>query len=273
MEEDWDNLIILDACRYDMFKVVNDIKGQLEYRISRGSATNQFLKENFKGKVFFDTIYVTSNPMVNYHIPNSFAKIISVWEKGWHEKYGTVLPDTMVEFARMANTMFPNKRLIIHFLQPHYPFIGKVSRVKIGEHEGLKSRNFFRDNMEKDHRTQEIWNMLRIGKVSKNDVWEAYNENLRIVMGHVKNLIPNLEGKTVITSDHGNLFGEMVLPFPVRYYGHTSGIFHRNLVKVPYFIPPFTSRKTIVVSDTMGKTDSIKNVDLEKKLEALGYFQ
>ena len=27
MREDWDNLIILDACRYDMFEKVNSIKG------------------------------------------------------------------------------------------------------------------------------------------------------------------------------------------------------------------------------------------------------
>ena len=48
MKEDWDNLIVLDACRYDMFKEINTIKGNLERGISRGSATSQFLIENFE---------------------------------------------------------------------------------------------------------------------------------------------------------------------------------------------------------------------------------
>ena len=36
MKEDWDNLVILDACRYDMFKKLNTINGKLEYKISIG---------------------------------------------------------------------------------------------------------------------------------------------------------------------------------------------------------------------------------------------
>ena len=39
MDEDWDNLIILDACRYDLFEEVNTIDGTLESRISLGSAS------------------------------------------------------------------------------------------------------------------------------------------------------------------------------------------------------------------------------------------
>ncbi len=48
--EPWDNLIILDACRYDVFEEVfkkRNMKGKLEYRISRGSWTVEFLLENF----------------------------------------------------------------------------------------------------------------------------------------------------------------------------------------------------------------------------------
>ena len=48
--EDWDNLIILDACRYDYFKQLNDMDGELEYRISRGSQSREFMRGNFQGQ-------------------------------------------------------------------------------------------------------------------------------------------------------------------------------------------------------------------------------
>ena len=141
MNEDWDYLIILDACRYDMFKKVNYLDGKLEYRISRGSCTNEFLNENFKNKKFPSIIYITGNPLVNYHIPDSFAKIVPVWRDGWNEEIGTVLPSTMLDYTLEINKKFPYKRLIIHFVQPHYPFIGKVAQKTIGKHEGILSRN------------------------------------------------------------------------------------------------------------------------------------
>ena len=60
-KEKWDNLIILDSCRYDVFKQVIDefdIRGKLGVRLSRGSTTHEFLRENFKGD-FKDIIYIT----------------------------------------------------------------------------------------------------------------------------------------------------------------------------------------------------------------------
>ena len=53
-DELWDNLIILDACRYDTFKEVfttRKITGNLELRISRGAHTTSFLRENFQKRL------------------------------------------------------------------------------------------------------------------------------------------------------------------------------------------------------------------------------
>ncbi|WP_049909168.1 hypothetical protein [Haloarcula japonica] len=61
LKEDWDNLIILDACRYDYFKRCTDFSGHLEYRHSLGSATRQFVRENFKNKTLHDTVYIGAN--------------------------------------------------------------------------------------------------------------------------------------------------------------------------------------------------------------------
>ena len=45
VNEEWDNLIILDACRYDTFAGsyrTHGLRGWLEHRVSRVSETNSF---------------------------------------------------------------------------------------------------------------------------------------------------------------------------------------------------------------------------------------
>jgi hypothetical protein len=268
MEEDWDNLIILDACRYDMFEKINDIKGTSEFRISRGSNTNQFLNENFKNKSFLDTVYVTANPMVNYQVQNSFYKIIPVWKNGWSDDFETVLPETMLKYSLDANMNYPFRRLIIHFMQPHYPFIDFEIRKKIGYHEGIKSRNYFLEEGDTNHTTQVIWNLLKNGNVDKETVWLAYEENLKIVLKYVKKLIFELEGKTIITSDHGNLFGEWLYPFPIKEYGHYKNIFIENLIKVPWFIINKSNRKTISNnhSEELKIKNAIRNIKVKENI-------
>jgi len=127
LEEQWDNLIILDACRYDVLKeefIKGKMRGKLEYRISRGADTTTFLLENFGDNKCDDIVYVTANPFVDRLLKDKFYKIISVWKYGWSEKYHTVLPEIMYEYTLYAMSKYPNKRLIIHFIQPHYPYIG-----------------------------------------------------------------------------------------------------------------------------------------------------
>ncbi|MDL0143566.1 hypothetical protein PNP83_00890, partial [Halobacterium salinarum] len=49
VEKDWDNLIILDACRYDYFKNANStniIEGELGKSVSRGSHSREFMEKN-----------------------------------------------------------------------------------------------------------------------------------------------------------------------------------------------------------------------------------
>lgn len=276
MDEDWDNLIILDGCRYDMFESVNKMKGKLESRISRGSCTNEFLKQNFSRRKYLDTIYLTGNPLVNYHVPHSFYKIIPVWREGWSEKYGTVLPETITEYSLKVNEKYPQKRLIIHYMQPHFPFIGKNGRKKIGKHDGLFSRNlFYGKKKNSNHGAHLIWNLLKNKKLTKKTVWEAYEENLRIVLNHAERLIEKLAGRTIVTTDHGNLFGERIPPLFLKEYGHPSGIHTKYLVKVPWFIINKENRKNIK-RDESGKKESmsksLREKDIKKKLKSLGYF-
>lgn len=51
IDADWDQLLILDACRYDIFSEhAGELPGTLSRRESKASATRQFLEANFGGK-------------------------------------------------------------------------------------------------------------------------------------------------------------------------------------------------------------------------------
>lgn len=86
-----------------------------------------------------------------------------------------------------------------------------------------------------------------------------------------------LKGKTVITSDHGNLFGEIIYPFPVRMYGHPGGIYVKNLVEVPWLVLDSKDRKMIRTRDgeqdaTPESVDFKEGNGIKERLQSLGYL-
>ncbi|MFB6295104.1 MAG: hypothetical protein ABEI97_05055, partial [Candidatus Nanohaloarchaea archaeon] len=62
--EEWDMLIVLDACRYDTFKELNTIPGELKKVKSRATSTPQWLERNFSGDQN-DIVYAAGNPFVS----------------------------------------------------------------------------------------------------------------------------------------------------------------------------------------------------------------
>lgn len=209
---DWDNLIILDACRYDLFKELNQIDGKLGYRYSRGTHTREFLLENFRATEYDDIVYVTAQPRVYVDLKNTkFYKTIHVWKDKWSDKHSTVHPKVMVDQTLKARKKYPNKRIISHFLQPHCPYISEDGVIM----------------------TCNVFNLLRKNEICKEKVWTGYKENLEYVLNYVGYLVSKLPGKTVITSDHGEAFGEKLhplIPYPV--YSHPPGVRIDELIKV-----------------------------------------
>ncbi|MFB6225474.1 MAG: hypothetical protein ABEI13_03390, partial [Candidatus Paceibacteria bacterium] len=90
-----------------------------------------------------------------------------------------------------------------------------------------------------------VWQRLKKGELKKEEVREAYRENLEVALPAVKQLIRNLSGKTVVTSDHGNVFGELVFPIPIRIYGHPAGFRLEGLTKVPWVEFSYDNRRNI----------------------------
>jgi len=270
MKEDWDNLVILDACRYDLFTEVDYPDGELDFRVSMGSATPEFLFNIFNGETYHDTVYVTANPMYRTkNLDNVFHYVDDVWQDFWDDDKKTVRPEAMKDASIRAEKEFPNKRIISHFMQPHYPFIGELAK-QIGSHSGYEKtyRQVTGDTASRDNPT--VWSMLESGDVSKKVVWDAYRENLEIVLPHLVELHQNLSGKTVITSDHGNLLGEKTYPLGKPIYGHPSGYRHDGLNKVPWLEMPFEDRKTIT-SEPPEVNDTGQIQEVTDRLSDLGY--
>lgn len=229
----WKFAIILDACRYDVFKRLYreyGLKGKLEYRITKATHTTHFLKQTFTEKYYRDIVYVTANPQVSVYCKDKFFKLIEVWDDGWDDYYNTVLPKTMYEYCLEAVEKYPDKRFIFHFLQPHHPYLNcpeeTMSRVMCGK--AIKTTDYFTKIYDADlFINPEIHNLYN------------YEYNLRAVLPYVKRLTKYLHGTIVITADHGEAFGEKIHPLlPFRVYGHPYKIklMIPALTKVPWMV-------------------------------------
>jgi len=243
-DKDWDNLIILDACRYDTFVEVSGIN--CPYIISRGSHTVEFLEENFVGRKFNDIVYVTANPQVNIHAKDCFYKIIPVWKYEWDESLNTVLPQAVYKYAIEAEQKYPNKRLIVHFIQPHIPFLDYPELSVYG----IKKDYLLAMNKKPNFKTTNPWDEAARGNIDARIIWEAYKKNLKRVLPYALKLTKKLTGKCVITADHGEALRRIWFPVPVRIAEHPQYVHIPDLVKVPWYEVDKGERKKIDYNTT-----------------------
>lgn len=220
--EDWKNLVILDACRHDIYETVN---GETDSRISKGSMSKGFIRKNFSEGDYNDIVYITANPffhkkkfekLTGRKPEEVFHEVFHTYETDWSEEENTVLPQPLVRDAETAEKLFPDKRKVVHFMQPHHPFVNS-NLVDTGFDDILRREVY-----------ENEWDLAMRGEISHETVKEAYTKNLEMVMPYVEELSENLSGKTVLTSDHGNLLGENGL------YWHPPRSMAKPLRKVPY---------------------------------------
>ncbi|WP_233263375.1 LTA synthase family protein [Halorhabdus sp. CUG00001] len=259
VDRDWDSLVVLDACRYDIFDEHNPFEREAKRVHSNASHTGDFLRRNFADS-HPDTVYVTASPQVA-QLGGEFAHVEHVWQDDWDESERTVLPEKMTDRALELADRFPKKRLVVHYMQPHFPFIGPTG-------ENLHSQGSFL-NGHRNRTYPSVWERLDAGEADIELVRDAYAENLEVALPAVERLVDTLDGKSVVTSDHGNLYGKRVSPLPVRLYGHPPGIPDPELTAVPWVELPFESRRDITASTTSAaETDSGRT---QERLRTLGY--
>jgi len=263
MEQDWDNLIILDACRYEEFESVFYNQGELHKVVSKGHESWGFMKANFVGRSLHDTVYITANPFSPKINNGVFHKMISLVDK-WDDDIGTIWPSDVTEAAFQASNEFPDKRIIVHFMQPHAP------------HLSLGNSKFnqagFSQTWEEDANSNKadgvkVWSAVKNGLITDQDLYESYVNNLQIVKPFVRELITGLKGKTVVTADHGENLGESRLG--LKLYGH---YYHTNETRfVPWLEIRDDLRKEVATSEPIGDVGPEHDV-VNRRLNELGYL-
>ena len=233
--ENWDCLIVLDACRYDTFeKVYRDyLDGELSKGISSCISTPGWLEGHFRDGDYRDVVYISGNPHINsrkvgegFNVRKCFHKVVDVWNFGWDNKLGTVHPREINKAFMKEFRLFPNKRYVLHYLQPHAPFLS----LKESQTVGITILQYiwktpFGEMLRSLFGTDRLWafvlklaQLLGIGKlhpytaalraVGEEGFRKAYEDNLKIVLEHVRMLLERVEGEFVVVSDHGELLGE-----------------------------------------------------------------
>ena len=109
-------------------------------------------------------------------------------------------------------------------MQPHCPFIGKRKVNMRDLNEGDIRKRIFLGK--KDEMI--VWDFINLGRINIEEAWKAYKSNLELVLKYVCELLEYLDGKTIITSDHGNCFGELGI------FGHPARVYIPPLTEVPY---------------------------------------
>jgi len=210
MDMDWDYLIVLDACRFDFLLKILNPKYIIKYYagLSLASCTRDWLLRNFN-HYYNDVVYVSANPYISnieykgFNGSRHFYRVESVWSYGWDQQLGTVHPREVYKAVLHLVKKYPYHRFIIHFVQPHAPYIGR---------KGMYLKEYIEKNIGgityKEEYIHKIIEYVWKGRINIYDVIDAYLENLQLVIEYVYKLTDYLDGKIVITADHGEAFGE-----------------------------------------------------------------
>jgi len=250
-----DVLIILDACRYDIFEKVYKkiIGGTVEKRISPARHTLEYYQKAYPNK--YNMILVSTNALLNskgiifniggntYNAKEHFKKVIDVWDTGWDSKLNTVHPVEVDKHVVMAMSLYPKSRFIIHYMQPHAPYIYYNEKgYKTTAHVRTPGKESLTTNFLYKHLKQEtMWkladNLPKNGmgylwkKVGRKGIIRGYYEDLKLVLKYVKSLMEYAPKKNfVITSDHGERLGEHG-----NYGHHHTGGYDKEIVEVPWW--------------------------------------
>jgi len=271
MDEDWDNLIVLDAARADLFEETIDLDQFDDYSTvtSLGSTSGQWVARNFVDRTCGDTINVTANPHTSIEAPNQFFDLVEVDRERIERPDADddivgFRPETVCAAARRAHEAHPDKRLIVHLMQPHLPLLATPELVF------QRYRNELDHGYSDDGEPIHAFDALARGDLSREEFWRGYRANLELGFEHALELARDLGGKTVFTADHGNMVGERTWPIPVRLYGHPRGVRTTETVTVPWAELTVGERREIR-DESADSESELGSEEITERLRALGY--
>ena len=276
-EEEWDVLVILDTCRAD---AMDEIATEYEFVSpgtsvwSRGSATREWVPHTFTRsnlEEIRDTALVTANPTSRWGLgheaqpewpeftkrltrwdtvdPDDFLAFDEVWQYGPQNPFsGTVMPYAVTDRAISAWRSESPDRMIVHYLPPHQPY----------------GAGALRENRALNDVERAPWKALKDG-TPREDVWRRYLDELQFGLDSVRTLVEDIDAeRIVITSDHGEAFGEFGL------YAHPM-VPIPQLRKVPWVETSGQGRDEYTTRlEPTGGNDALESA-VEEQLELLGY--
>jgi hypothetical protein len=260
--QEWDVLVVLDACRPDTLEEVaggyDFLPSSVDTTFSLGSSSWPWMARNFTSEFsseMSETAYIVGNPFSDEYLSaDEFGLLDEVWRYAWDDELGTIragpLTDRAIEVARSGDP----ERLIVHYMQPHFP--------SVPEHLGYAT-----DLERWGTHWESPWEDAREGEIETSELLEAYRANLEYVLDDVATLLRNIDAERVaITADHGNAFGEWGVwghpqePLPV-------------LRRVPWVV---TRARDFgeYIPDTEYERNRDANEDIrDERLRALGYVE
>ncbi|SEW13969.1 sulfatase-like hydrolase/transferase [Natrinema salifodinae] len=283
MEADWDNLLILDACRFDYFSEYNSIEGDLNAAVSVASTSNEFMQKTFANGTFHDTVYVSANGFSHHLADDTFHEFVSTYPESQRdvldsELYRNYHPEVVCDEAIDAHERNQDKRLLVHFMQPHGPYFGpkaEALRERLRANHGIEFSAWASDTDVTSRSSGMVYllDAAERGYVSSDEIREVYVENLELVLDYVRRFLERVDGKTVVTADHGELLGEatnLYTRLTGNRYEHPGYVWVPELRIVPWLVVESGERRE-TVSERPAETDAVHEDVVEEHLQALGY--
>ena len=199
---DWNTLVILDACRYDVFKKVIDTYdgffGNLKPVKTNSIDTPEWYINNWVGKKGTeDAVLISANPQSFRYGELKFKTTVRAWN---HLASALkVHPENTLAYYYNYALM---QRAVIHFIPPHIPYLGDKgvqlnAKLKINPLRNPMNLGYELDVFTK-YGQKNGWDEIK----------KCYEENLKIIIPLVTSLYTDYLAPVVITSDHGECLGE-----------------------------------------------------------------
>ncbi|MBO4246198.1 hypothetical protein IL252_00015 [Halomicrobium sp. IBSBa] len=273
--EEWDLLLVLDACRVDAMREVADeypFITDVDTIWSVGSSSHEWTVQTFstryKGEIE-ETALISTNPFATATFRDElnppYQRAFPIGSLAWNPVRktdfayfevvstdrtnlgGNVPPSKATDRAIDIGRQSVADRMVVHYFQPHRPFISRT------DDPATESKLVY----------DRPYNKYEAGEISHEELWEGYIENLRAVLDSVGLLLKNIEAeRVVITADHGQLIGELGLT------GHPPGLPHPAVKRVPWVETTATDEGSYQPQSE--KTDELEEVD--ERLRNLGYI-
>jgi hypothetical protein len=197
----------------------------------------------FSGNPFINSLGIPLNELkwgascdYEWTATDHLTEVVDVWKEGWDDDLATVPPDNMAEVLQDYSDLdAQTDRTVLHYMQPHAPYLSRGKGRKLKQiQKGIRSQedaeeakdsgvlgslsDTIRPKVEGRLDGSELaqkaglWLELDPTDVVKNGTRGAalalYEENLRIALESVADLVSELDGTVVVTADHGEAFGE-----------------------------------------------------------------